>query len=476
TDENLAKAAEIFEKLKDEAFAGAKLTFGEHYLPPEIQAMTSNERRSILIGILNSCRVLELQAAELLQKYLNKAESYFPDKPEIVSAAIQARKNTGFPATFTLPNKSAAIPPEIKHIGPSYVPFANEFNYFLDYTGQSYGYVYEGDWRKSKDYIFADVISGNALRPVAGLVPTQNEINHIYKAAGFNPVSYCANKTAANYMSEADMKETVRQTLHELRQPVVLPTDNNLFGAIVVGYKNDGDTLIVYGFKPYFMDMENNAAPVYIEVSDWYNDKTALTVIGRRGRAVPETEMHAEGLRSMRRYLNENMNGADKNYFYEWEAFLRMNKIEMISHVRRTQSIPGGEHGTLDMNMDDGAMWKAICAAHGSTWCNMAERRFYVAQFLYKIMGQYPAETQNLMHKLADHYWESSKIMGGDYGGDPKKGYGREVGDPVDPEIFERQDVRERMAICVKIFKEADAKGLEMIEEIMDLLPQQKSR
>jgi len=98
----------------------------------------------------------------------------------------------------------------------------------------------------------------------------------------------------------------------------------------------------------------------------------------------------------------------------------------------------------------------------------MAERRFYIAQFLYKIMDRYPGDIKKCMKRLADHYRESNKIMGGGYGGDDTIGYGREVGDPVDPDIFKRTDVRERMADCVKIFKDADAKGLGLINGLLE--------
>jgi hypothetical protein len=60
--------------------------------------------------------------------------------------------------------------------------------------------------------------------------------------------------------------------------------------------------------------------------------------------------------------------------------------------------------------------------------------------------------------------------MGGDYGGNAEIGYGREVGDPIKPEVFEKQDVRERMADCVRIFRDADEKGLELAEKLLERL------
>ena len=368
---------------------------------------------------------------------------------------------------FVLPNRCVTIPPEIKHIGPSYVPFANDFSYFMDYTGQSNGFIHEGEWRKSKDYMFADIISGHAMRPAPHLEPSQSELHRIYEAVGFTPQTFYADQARGNYESEADMIKLIKHALHVLEQPAILPTSNQLWGAIVVGYKENGKVLIIYGFKPFFMDMANNAQPVVQEISDWYQDKTVLTIVGERGKIVAETEIHIEALRQIHAYLGSNINGADRHYFDEWESFLRLSKGEMITQVKRTRTVPGGEHDEIKADMDDGGAWKLICDSHSSTWCNMAERRFYIAQFLYKIMDQYPAETKGAMKNLADHYWESGKIMGGGYGGNDKVGYGVEIGDPVNPEIFEKQDVRERMADCVRIFRQADKEGLELTEKLL---------
>ncbi len=461
----LQEAIEICGRLKSISGDAATLSMDGDWNP--MRNASNHEKRAFALDALKKCRALELEIAEQIKMFIDYPESYKPQKPEILGMAKQAQKDIGFPKEFILPDKSTAIPPEIKHIGPSYVPFANEFSYFMDYIGKSSGFVYEGDWRKSKDYMFAGVITGHAMRPAAGLVPTRDELHRVYKTEGFFPSTYYADLQSADYMNESDMKEIIMYALNILEQPVILPTQNNLFGAVVVGYKDSGNVLVIYGFKPYFMDMDNNAQPVFEEVSNWYNNKTVLTVIGKRENTVPETDMHREGMRQIHAYLNANIHGADKHYFDEWESFLRLNKDEMISQVKRTRIIPGGEHGRLGEDMNDETTWNIICSSHDSTWCNMAERRFYIAQFLYKIMDQYPVEIKDAMRHLADHYWESSKIMGGDYGGDANIGYGREVGDPVNPEVFERQDVRERMADCVKIFKDADEKGLKLTKELL---------
>jgi len=46
-------------------------------------------------------------------------ENRFTEKPEIMAPA----RTGAYPASFLLPGKATPIPPEIKHIGPSYVPF-----------------------------------------------------------------------------------------------------------------------------------------------------------------------------------------------------------------------------------------------------------------------------------------------------------------------------------------------------------------
>jgi hypothetical protein len=52
--------------------------------------------------------------------------------------------------------------------------------------------------------------------------------------------------------------------------------------------------------------------------------------------------------------------------------------------------------------------------------------------------------------------------------GNQENGYGSEIGDPAAPDIFEKQDVRERMADNVRRFMEGDAKGLALASSLCE--------
>ena len=67
------------------------------------------------------------------------------------------------------------------------------------------------------------------------------------------------------------------------------------------------------------------------------------------------------------------------------------------------------------------------------------------------------------MKELGDHYMKANTIMG-----NRETGYGSEIGDPVKPEIFEKPEIRARMADCVRRFRDEDEKGLEMIEKLTE--------
>lgn len=400
--------------------------------------------------------------SEAIKKQNNtKPESYSPDTSKFLKMMEKTQQETNYPKEFILPDKSTKIPPEIKHYGPAYVPFANEFSYLLDYTGQGYGYIYDGDWCKDRSYTIADVLSGHAMEP-AQLFSLDN-VEYLWKATGFSSCHrFFSDSLKGDYMSEQDMKEAIKYALCILKQPVILPQDFPWLGCIVIGYKDNGNILLIYGIVPYFLNMENNAKPKTEEISCWYNENTSLFIAGKREKSMPLTDIYRVGFRRIHDCLNENIHGDKRYYYYKWEAFLRLSMDEMITEVKRTRLVPGGEQILYDGDQSDDSVWNFICEMHNNTWCDMAERRYYVMN-LFRQAKEYFPEMKDDLKALDDHFWYTNEIMGGS----ETKGYNSEVGDPINAEIFMNIEVRERMADCVKRFREADAKGLEMIEKFL---------
>ncbi|MCL1910480.1 MAG: hypothetical protein FWG05_06070, partial [Kiritimatiellaeota bacterium] len=73
-DEHLNKAIALCGELKDLAIEGAQIGYENQYSKPEVLAMTNNERRELLIGILRKCRALELEIAGNLKAFLEAAD------------------------------------------------------------------------------------------------------------------------------------------------------------------------------------------------------------------------------------------------------------------------------------------------------------------------------------------------------------------------------------------------------------------
>lgn len=69
-NDNLLKAADLCGQLKDYAMEGAQIGFNNEYSKPEILAMTNNERRILLIDLLEKCRALELEIAENIKIFI----------------------------------------------------------------------------------------------------------------------------------------------------------------------------------------------------------------------------------------------------------------------------------------------------------------------------------------------------------------------------------------------------------------------
>jgi len=389
--------------------------------------------------------------------------SYSPKKPEIANVMENAKQLNlkTLPEAFILPDKSTAIPPGIKHYGPAYAAFGNEFSHFLDYSGQGYGFIYEGDWCKDRGYTIADIMTGHAMEPACLFSP--EGMDFLWKTAGFSSHhTFYANPEKDDYMSEPDMKEAIKYALCTLEQPVIIPQESRWWGSIVIGYKDNGNVLVIYYYSPYFMDMENNAQPKIEEITGWYNNKTSLFIAGKREKSLSLIDIYREGFRRIRDCLEVNIRGEKRRYYLEWEAFLRMNTTEMIAEVKRTGIVPGGTGGGIvNEEINNENAWKIICGFHESTWCDMAERRYYVMNFIRQAKEYFP-ELKEDLQALEDHFYYTNEIMGGH----DVKGYGSEIGDPINPELFANSEVRARMADCVRRFSEADANGLEMMEKL----------
>ena len=399
-----------------------------------------------------------------------RPEGYSPKgKPEILKLAQQARQKDAYPEEYILPDRGTPLTPGTKQSCPAYVAFANEFAYFLDYTGQGYGFVdnYRGiGLRCDISYTLADVITGYAARPCC-LEVTPEGLDRLYEAAGFTGHrTYCANPSAAAYLSEAEMKEAIRYALCELGQPVILrPIENRFFGAIVIGYKAGGDVLVTYGSLPFFVAPDIRE-PQVEDITDWYRDETSLTIVGERGVSLPIVDMYKLGLRQIRDTLRAGIRGEDAHYYGEWERFLRLGSLEeMLSEAKRLGYVPGAQMWTEESLRED-----SIHVIADPTWCEASERRYYIMHFLYQAVEHFPGEKEAL-NALGDQFWKASEIMG-----NMKKGYLSKVGNnPVNMKKLAKKRVRAHMADCVRKFREADTKGLEMIEQLlahMDMEPE----
>lgn len=406
-----------------------------------------------------------------IKKQDQNSTNYSPRIPELANMLEQERNDSKYPSEFILPDKSPEFPSEIKHFGPAYVGFANAFSYFLNYTGQGYGYIFDNDWCRDESYVIADIISGNAMQPVdfttqPADAETQKGIEYLWKTAGFSlHHTFCADDSLDSYLSETDMKNVIKHSLCTLGQPVIFPQDYiEFFGSIIVGYKDNGNILIAYYYEPYFKNMGNNTKSKTTEISNWYNKNTSLFVAGTRKYILTSKEIYRMGLTRIFECFDSNINGEKLRYYEKWKEFLRLNKNDMLDEARRIGYVPGGEFAKVDKSDDDDKVWSIICRSYNNTWCNMAERRYYVMHFLRQSSEYFP-DIYDELHKLASHFSYASSIMS-----DKETGYNSEIGDPVKPEILEDQEVRMRMADCVQRFFDADKDAFNMIKEFITKL------
>ena len=359
---------------------------------------------------------------------------------------LYAEKN--YPVEFILPDKRKTFPTNIL---PMSISFAIEFSVFMEYTRQGYGF-HNGNG--DINFTLADIISGNATRP-CNIRLTQEMINYVWRTMGFSSNEiYYANSTKYSYMTEPEMKNAVKYALCEFGQPVIINSVGSFDWGykLVVGYKKDGDILIT----SHHDNLQTE------ETINWYNNDTEITIVGKREKKPESKEIFKEAFKCVRTNLGKSVRGEERWYYDEWENFLRLENIgDMVNYVKQNHVIPGAMNtypdGAADSEIHVGGVIEF--------WWYIAERRYYVMQLFRQAKDYFP-EIKNDLQELDNHFWYASEIIG-----NQENGYTSEVGhDPVNMEIFAKQEVRARIADKVREFREADAKGLEMVEKLCESL------
>lgn len=366
------------------------------------------------------------------------------------------------PAEYVLEDHSTSLTPQTRHNCPAFVTFANEISYFLDYSGQGYGFIHKDEgWRCDINYTLADILTGYAMRPCC-LEVTEEGLDRLYQTLGYpSRRVFSADPVRGTYADEADMKRIIRHALCTLGQPVIVnPIEGRFFGALVVGYRRDGDVLVTFGYPPYFM-APDNTLPQVMDIENWYQADTVLTVPGKRAAAPSPRAVYAQGLRQVYAYLAAGIRGEDRPFYDEWEAFLRMDMADMVEQVRQTRVVPGARmfRQPLEENVPEEKVRAYLHVLADPTWCEMAERRYYIMHFFHQAALHFP-EVKEAMGQIMHHFGRSNGIMGEEYI--------RQVGhDPVNAERFADPACRGHMADCVAQFREADAQGLSMVESLV---------
>jgi hypothetical protein len=71
---DLTKLIEKCEEIRDLAYKDAKIGFHRQDGDPKYHTMTNNERRNLLIGVLEKCKEIDREATVLLQKFTQKKQ------------------------------------------------------------------------------------------------------------------------------------------------------------------------------------------------------------------------------------------------------------------------------------------------------------------------------------------------------------------------------------------------------------------
>jgi hypothetical protein len=78
----------------------------------------------------------------------------------------------------------------------------------MDYSGQGYGFIFDGIWCKDRNYTIAEVFSGHATQPVCMELPkSSEELKTFWGQMGF---PHCQKYFADYYMLIVALSTSVR--------------------------------------------------------------------------------------------------------------------------------------------------------------------------------------------------------------------------------------------------------------------------
>jgi len=308
-------------------------------------------------------------------------------------------------------------------------------------------------------YTILTNLTGEAYSPPVSL-PLPLGIDKMLESMGFEHEIF-----AAKDMDKYAMRGKITEQLSNTRSPIIVMNELGdwCFGGAVIGYEDNGDTLISWGYFPF--DDSANPQPILTPSRNWYTDNTMLAIIGKRKAPVDFSDIFRTGIKFAYDCLNTHYKEKNHEFYVDWKRILLQPINETIKEVKRTRKIPCTWGKMQEDVLTDTAVEKQLLEIIDPLWCDFAERRFYAARFLQSASIYFPNEKESLckaqeafdsIHSHMYEYIEKVDLVAGT--------------ESINQEKFTNPSVRSEMAELVEQCETDEQSALKYLREAIETL------
>ena len=337
--------------------------------------------------------------------------------------------------------------------GPGTLLFPVSLWSYFEFIGQNHD--------PARTYALLAALSGDAFH--AGIsLPTTRGMSRALEALRFHPRIFTTDPKDACYLDEATAKQEIVQSIAVEQRPVIVCNlDQACFGGVIIGYEQDGDTLINWGYYPF--DDRDRPEPILVHCTDWYHHATHIVLLGERGKAPELKELYLTGLKG----AYDDLRGADgitnESFYEKWKVFLRLGRQQAMEEVRRTGRVPG-TWGTIPAgSTDEDTILAKVKEIIDPLWCDFAERRFFAAHFIRQAKEYAPDVVQQHLDRASAAFLRIHDLM---YEYINAVGL-KPGGDVINEEVLFDPAVQEQLC---RMIDECKALELEAINELRDVV------
>lgn len=233
---------------------------------------------------------------------------------------------------------------------------------YMEYMGQSSNTM--------QTYTLISTLCGDAYN--AGLTLTEDSgILAAMEAFGYKCNIYSTRQNNINYLPELELRERIINEIVVNKRPVIaINVVDCCFGGVIVGYKDDGECLLNWGYLPF--NFSDNPQPVITECREWFTKTQKVIVIGEHSNCPTDLkQVYINGMKKATEYLGNTENLSTEKFYSEWKNRLIENE-PLISN----------DYSIIE-----------------PMWCDYAEKRFYAGQFMLQLKTFFP-EYENKLNEL----------------------------------------------------------------------------